>query len=68
MQVKTETVSVNLATGEREGETVGNGQTVRTERGEQVTCLVCKAKHTRYSLVPGEPYTCMFCRYSHLSR
>jgi hypothetical protein len=69
MRVKTETVSVNLATGERRSETVGDGETVtKSERGERVICSCCKAQHTRYSLVPGKPYTCMFCRYPHLSR
>lgn len=69
MRVKTETTSVNLGTGVRRGETVGDGEVATLPDGwERVICLVCKAQHLRSLLVPGEPYTCMFCRYPHLSR
>lgn len=69
MRLKTETVSVNLGTGERRSETVGDGETVtRPDGWERVVCLVCKTPAMRSSLVPGEAYTCVFCRYPHLSR
>jgi hypothetical protein len=56
-------VSVNLSTGERQHEVVGDG-----ERSRIVKCVGCGAKARMYALVFTEEWRCVFCRFPHLHR